>query len=165
MVGFGVLAVLLFILLPLGLVCLDEFGLVFGHTVGGRPLVPLTLRALPGLFLMLMVGATVLIQEYLTAGTLEIARIAVIAVIVPYAALVTMVTMRYERARLLMPSSHDRAGDPVDGDLQPGSLDAIGVMVRNVRMLISDQQASEARIRAFTAVASDLLFELVPMNG
>ena len=163
-VGFGVLAVLLFILLPLGLVCLDEFGLVFGHTVGGRPLVPLTLRALPGLFLVLMVGATVLIQEYLTAGTLEIARIAVIAVIVPYAALVTMVTMRYTTSALGSLHAfvaHDRAGDPVDvADLQPGSLDAIGVMVRNVRMLISDQQASEARIRAFTAVASDLLFEL-----
>ena len=163
-VAFGVLAVLLFILLPLGLVCLDEFGLVFGHTVGDRPLVPLTLRALPGLFLVLMVGATVLIQEYLTAGRLEIARIAVIATIVPYAAFVALVTMRYTTRAL--GSLHafvaqDRAGDPVDvADLQPGSLDAIGVMVSNVRTLISEQQASEARIRAFAEVASDLLFEL-----
>jgi len=163
-VVFGVLAVMLFILLPLGLVCLDEFGLVFGHTVGDQPLVPLSLRALPGLFMVLMVGAAVLIQEYLTSGALGIERFAVVATIVPYAALVTMITMRNTTSAL--GSLHafvarDRAGDTVDiGTLHPGSLDAIGVMVGNVRALIADLQASEARVRAFAEVASDLLFEL-----
>ena len=87
-----------------------------------------------------------------------------VATIVPYAALITMITMRYTTSALA--SLHafvarDRAGDKVDiADLQPGSLDAIGVMVRNVRTLVSDLQASEARVRAFAEVASDLLFEL-----
>lgn len=159
----GVFVVFTYILLPLGLLCLDELGLAFGHALEGRPLVSMWLRTSPGVLMVVMVGTALMLQEYLRIGQIAAAPLLLVATMIPYAIVIMLLNMRYTGHA--MNSIHGFLGAAGSGqkrdasELRVESLDQIGVMVMQVRELVRQLEASEERVRAFADAASDLYFE------
>ncbi|MEE4300210.1 MAG: ATP-binding protein [Pseudomonadales bacterium] len=159
----GVFVVFTYILLPLGLLCLDEFGLAFGHVLEGRGVVSMWLRTSPGVLMVAMIGTALVLQEYLRTGEVAAAPLALVATVIPYAIVIMLLNMRYTTHSLnsigafLGAAAAGRKQEAAE--LRVESLDQIGVMVMQVRELVRQLEASEARVRGFADAASDLYFE------
>ena len=159
----GVLLVFASIVLPLGLLCLDEFGLAFGHLVGDEPVVSMWLRVSPGFVMVVMIGTAMVLQESLRSGRPDAAPLVLLATMIPYALLIMVLNARYTahaldsvRGFLEAIGARRRVTAP---DLRVESLDQIGVLVGQVRELVRQREASEARLRSFAEAASDFYFE------
>lgn len=93
--GTLALVVAIRILVPLGILCLDEFGAAFGHLVRERPVLPGFLRSLPVLLLALMIGLLQPIHEYARFGEVSAATLVLAGLVLPYALAVTLLVLRY----------------------------------------------------------------------
>lgn len=158
------------ILVPLGILCLDEFGAAFGHLVHDRPVLPGFLRSLPVLLLALMIGLMQPLHEYARFGEVSLAALVLAGLVLPYALAVTLLTLRYGSDALrsvfdfLAEATPERGLQPAT--LEPKSLDDYGVLIARTRDLVTRLEAtrisleeSEARLRTFAEAASDWFFE------
>ena len=159
------------VLVPLGIVCLDEFGIAFGHLVQGEAILPAILRSLPVLVLSVVIATLLPIHEYARTGTVDPGVLALVAVLLPYALVVTILNLRYTAVALqsvvgfLDGAALDRRVDP--GMIRPQSLDEIGVVIGGARAVIEriettrrSLEESEARLRMFAEASSDWFYEL-----
>ena len=152
-----------YILLPFGLVCLDEFGRTFGHLLEESALVPMWLRSTHGLVLVVLVGAAMVLQEYIRIGRFETAPLVLVVTMIPYAIVVMVLNMRYTASAVKSVERYvaaARSGRSAAGvAMRSESLDEVGVLVRDVGELVRKLEASEARLRDFADAASDYYFE------
>ncbi|HSG89790.1 MAG TPA: ATP-binding protein [Pseudomonadales bacterium] len=164
------LMVMVQILVPLALLCMDEFGIAFGHLIEQRRVLPSALRSLPVLFVSLMYGFLIPIHEYLGRGELSSGAIVLVSLLVPYATMVTLVNLRYTRGALSsMVGFVDRAGREGALDtrsIRAQALDDIGVLIAGLRRLLERVEGtrrslteSETRLRMFAEASSDWFFE------
>ena len=159
------------ILVPLGILCLDEFGVAFGQLVSRTPVLPGFLRSLPVLLLALMIGMLQPLYEYARLGEISLASWVLFGLLVPYAIAVTLLNLRYSEDALTSAFRFLGAARPeqalVPEQLQPRSLDDYGVLIAQIRELVAHLQTtrdrletSEQRLRTFAEAASDWFYEI-----
>ena len=165
-----VVAVSVHILVPLGILWLDEFGVAFGALVKEEPVLPSFLRALPVLGISLMIGLLLPLSEYVRFGEVSLATLVLFALMVPYALAVTLLSLRYTNVALrsvlgVLDSAQPDAGVVIEG-LRPQTLDEYGVLIARTRDLLVDIEGarrslanSEERLRDFAEAASDWFYE------
>ena len=163
-------AVAVHILVPLGILCLDEFGVAFGDLVKDEPILPSFLRALPVLGISLMIGLLMPLSEYVRFGQVSLATFVLFALIVPYALAVTLLSLRYTNVALrsvlgVLASAQSDPGVVIER-LRPQTLDDYGVLIARTRDLVAGLESarrslaeSEGRVRDFAEAASDWFYE------
>ena len=168
--GVTVFAVSIHILVPLGILCLDEFGVAFGNLVEDEPVLPSFLRVLPVLGISLMIGLLLPLSEYVRFGEVSLATLVLFGLTVPYALAVTLLSLCYTNVALrsvfgFLESARPEAGVVVEG-LRPQTLDEYGVLIARTRDLVAGLEAargslaeSEGRLRDFAEAASDWFYE------
>jgi PAS domain S-box-containing protein len=165
-----VLVVWSFILLPLAIVVLDEFGRRFGHLVGETPIAPIWMRTVQGLALSVMIAAAFVLGEYAQTGRVRMASWVLVATMVPYAVTVMQLNLRYTRNALQSFQrflARTRQGERVDAsELRSEALDEVGVLQFELADLVERLEAtrarmeeSETRMQRFAEAASDWFVE------
>ena len=168
--GSLAMLVVIQILVPLGILCLDEFGLAFGHLVTDRPVLPSLLRSMPMMLLALMIGLMQPLYEYARFGEISLGSIVLASLILPYTLAVTLLNLRYASDAMQSVFRFLTLASPEQGmhveQLRPQALDEFGVLIARTREVVTRLDAtrasledSEQRLRTFAEAASDWFYE------
>jgi PAS domain S-box-containing protein len=169
--GSLAILVVIMILVPLGILCLDEFGVAFGHLVSDAPVLPSLLRSMPTMLLAVMICLLQPLHEYIRLGEVSPGSVVLVSLILPYTLAVTLLNLRYTSDALRSVFRFLSLSSPEHGlhtdQLRPQALDEFGVLIARTREVVTrldstraSLEESEQRLRAFAEAASDWFYEL-----